>query len=173
MMGTLYDTWLERMDSYYESQYFESVIDDLVQFHGGGSEGRDAKGKIFNAGYEVFIYAFFIGLYYGERKPLVGEKRKFRMEMNSWGKKGSEPERQSYTILQKYIFAALVAKSNIDLLGLDRGDVSAKEVCDELMTTLNEYANMGFYLMSNEMKRNLGQFFENDGLLKFLRQFIP
>lgn len=171
-METLYDAWLDRMDSYYEAQYFEPVIDELVQFHGGGTTGRDAKGKIFNAGYEVFIYAFFIGLYYGERRPLSGEKRKFRMEMKLWGRKGSEPDRQSYTILQKYIFAALVAKSNIDLLALDKGEVGVKETCDELMTTLNEYANMGFFLISNEMKRNMGLFFENDGLLKFLRQFV-
>ena len=172
-METLYDAWLERIESYYEAQYFESVIDELVQFRGGGTVGREAKGKIFNAGYEVFIYAFFIGLYYGERRPLNGEKRKFRVTMKEWGRKGSEPDRQSYTILQKYIFAALVAKSNIDLLALDKGELDVKEACDVLMTTLNEYANMGFFLMSNEMKRNMGLFFENDGLLKFLKQFVP
>ena len=172
-METLYDTWLERIDSYYEATYFESVIDELVQFRGGGTAGREAKGKIFNAGYEVFIYAFFIGLYYGERRPLTGEKRKFRMEMKFWGRKGSEPERQSYTILQKYIFAALVAKSDIDLLALDKGELGVKEACDVLMTTLNEYANMGLYLMNNEMNRNMGLFFENDGLLRFLKQFVP
>lgn len=172
-METLYDAWLERIESYYEAQYFESVIDELVQFRGGGTVGREAKGKIFNAGYEVFIYAFFIGLYYGERRPLNGEKRKFRVTMKELGRKGSEPDRQSYTILQKYIFAALVAKSNIDLLALDKGELDVKEACDVLMTTLNEYANMGFFLMSNEMKRNMGLFFENDGLLKFLKQFVP
>ena len=69
-MESLYETWLNRMDSYYESKYKEPVVDFLCQYGGGSADGRMAKGKIFNAGYEVFIYAFFVGLYYGERKPL-------------------------------------------------------------------------------------------------------
>lgn len=171
-MESLYNTWLKRIDSYYEEKFFESVIDPLVQFHGGSVDGRNAKGKIFNAGYEVFIYAFFLGIYYGERKPLTGEKRKFRMEMETWGRKSTEQGRKSYKILQKYVFVALVAKSDIDLIALDKGGIDTKEACDTLMRTLNEYANSGFYLMKNEMDRKEGAFFENDGLLKFLRNFI-
>ena len=70
-MESLYDTWLSREDSYYEEKFKESIIENLCQFHGGTADGRKAKGKFFNAGYEVFIYAFFLGLYYGERKPLT------------------------------------------------------------------------------------------------------
>lgn len=172
-MEALFETWLEREDSYYEEQYYEPVIEELCQFHGGSVDGRNAKGKLFNAGYEVFIYAFFVGLYYGERRPLSGGKRKFRVTMKEWGRKSREADRQSYTILQKYIFVALVAKSNIDLLALDKGEMGAEEACDELMSTLNEFANMGFYLMHNEMNRHLGLFFENEGLLKFLKNFVP
>lgn len=170
-MEMLFETWLDRIDSYYEEQYYSSVIEELCQYHGGSSDGRLAKGKLFNAGYEVFIYAFFLGLYYGERTPLTGEKKKFRMEMASWGRKKGEADRKSYTILQKYIFTALVAKSNVDLIALDKGEVSSKDVCDTLMTTLNEYANSGFQLMRNEMDRKSGVFFENTGLLQMIRNF--
>ena len=155
-MEILFETWLNRIDSYYEEQYFSSVVEELCQYHGGSSDGRVAKGKLFNAGYEVFIYAFFLGLYYGERTPIEGEKRKFRMEMSTWGRKKNEEGRKSYTILQKYIFTALVAKSNIDLIALDKGEVSTNDVCDTLMTTLNEFANSGFRLMKNEMDRKEG-----------------
>lgn len=172
-MESLYETWLKRMDSYYEVQYREPVIEYLVQFKGGSVDGRVGKGKIFNAGYEVFIYAFFLGLYYGERKPLSGEKMKFRMEMFTWGRKSKEVDRKSYTILQKYVFTALVTKSDIDLLALDKGDVDVNEVCDTLMTTLNEYANSGLYLMKQQIDKNPDCFFENTGLLEFIKNFCP
>lgn len=170
-MESLYEMWLNRIDSYFEEKFFEPIVKELCQYHGGSTDERIAKGKTFNAGYEVFVYAFFIGLYYGERKPLVGEKRKFRMEMSAWGKKKNELGRKSYTILQKYIFIALVAKSDIDLIALDKGEISVKDVCDVLMTTLNEYANSGFYLMNDQMNRKPGYFFENRGLLDFMQQF--
>lgn len=172
-METLYETWLNRIDSYYEEKFFEPIVEELCQYHGGSVDGRVAKGKTFNAGYEVFIYAFFLGLYYGERKPLSGEKRKFRMEMITWGKKKNEMGRKSYTILQKYIFTALVAKSDIDMIALDKGEIDVKDVCDVLMTTLNEYANSGFYLMKDQMEKKPECFFENSGLLEFIKNFCP
>ena len=79
--------------------------------------------------------------------------------------------RKSYTILQKYIFTALVAKSDIDLIALDKGDIEVKDVCDVLMTTLNEYANSGFYLMKDQMEKKPECFFENSGLLEFIKNF--
>ena len=72
-MNTLYESWLNRIDSYYEEQFFEPIVEELSQYRGGTTDDRVAKGKLFNAGYEVFIYAFFLGLYYGERRPLIGE----------------------------------------------------------------------------------------------------
>lgn len=170
-MDTLFETWLNREDSYFEEQYYEPVVEELCQFRGGSTDTRMSKGKIFNAGYEVFIYAFFLGLYCDERTPLKGSTRKFRMAMSSWGRKSTEIGRESYTILQRYIFIALVAKSDIDLIALDKGDLVVDDVCKVLMTTLNEYANTGFKIMANEIKKNPTCFFENDGLLKFLKNF--
>ena len=170
-MENLFEIWLNRMDSFYEEQYYEPVVEALCQYHGGSADGRVAKGKLFSAGYEVFIYAFYVGLYYGERTPLKGEKRKFRMEMSTWGRKKNEQGRKSYTILQKYIFTALVAKSDIDLIALDKGENSSKEICDALMITLNEYANTGFGIIKSEMSRNNGKFMENTGLVDFIKNF--
>lgn len=172
-MENLYDAWLQSEDSYYEARFYEPIIEEFCQFHGGSADGRMGKGKVFNAGYEVFIYAFYIGLYYGERMPLEGERRKFRMPMANWGRKTTEKGRTSYTILQNYIFMALIAKSDIDLIELDKGCIEIKDACKVLMKTLNEYANMGFHLIENELRRNPNGFFENDGLLKFIQNFCP
>ena len=171
-MATLYETWLNRMDSYYEERYYEPVIEALCQYHGGSADRRDGKGKIFNAGYEVFIYAFFLGLYYGERTPLEGPRRKFRMEMCTWGRKSTETGRKDYTLLQKYIFAALIAKSNIDLLAVDKGELSLDDACDILMKTLNEYANTGFQQILPPGKDEIdSKLFEDTGLLDMIRNF--
>lgn len=172
-MESLYEAWLDRIESYYEIQYKKTVIEYLCQYGGGSVDGRKAKGKIFNAGYEVFIYAFFLGLYYGERKPLSGQKDKFLMKMSEWGGKKNQSDRKSYRIIQKYIFVALVAKSDIDLIGLDKGDVEVKDACDVLMKTLNEYANSGFQLMKSEIDKNHDIFFENTGLLEFIKKICP
>lgn len=170
-MVTLYETWLNRMDSYYEERYYEPVIEELCQYHGGSAEARDGKGKIFNAGYEVFIYAFFLGLYYGERTPLKGSKRKFRMEMATWGRKSTEAGRKDYTVLQKYVFAALIAKTDIDLIELDKGGITNDEACDRLMTTLNEYANTGFQQILPLRQEHMAlQMMDNTGLMELIRR---
>lgn len=171
-METLYNTWLERDDSYYEEHFFEPVVEALCQYRGGSVDGRDGKGKIFNAGYEVFIYAFFLGLYLGERTKLNAPKRKFRMKMREWGHKSTERGRKDYCLLQKYIFAALVAKSNIDLTSLDRGELSLDDACKILMETLNQYANTGFHHLYPNPEKNGAlntKYFENDGLLNEIR----
>lgn len=171
-MATLYETWLNRMDSFYEERYYEPVVETLCQYHGGSVQGRDGKGKIFNAGYEVFIFAFFLGLYYGERTPLQGPKRKFRMEMHTWGRKSTETGRKDFTLLQKYIFVALIAKSDIDLLAVDKGVLSLDDACDILMTTLNEYANTGFQQILPPGKEEIdSKLLENNGLLDMIRNF--
>jgi len=171
-MATLYDTWLNRIDSYYEERYFKPVIEELCQYHGGSVDARDGKGKFFNAGYEVFIYAFFLGLYYGERTPLSGPKRKFRMEMFTWGRKSTEVGRKDFTVIQKYIFAALIAKSDIDLIAVDNGSLSLDNACDILMTTLNEYANTGFQQLLPPKQEHLNtKLLENEGLMNLIRNF--
>jgi hypothetical protein len=91
--------------------------------------------------------------------------------MSSWGRKKNEEGRKSYTILQKYVFAALVAKSDVDLLALDKGDLDVNKACDALMTTLNEYANTGFHLLKNMIDKDMESVFENDGLLNFIKNF--
>lgn len=104
---------------------------------------------------------------------MTGNVLKFRMTMSSWGRKKNETDRKSYTVLQKYIFAALVAKTNIDFIRLDKGDLDVNDVCKDLMTTLNEYANTGFYLIQGEMKKNQDAFFESTGLLKLMEKLCP
>lgn len=174
MEAPLYEAWLERIDSYYQESYATNIIEEYSQYGGGRDDSREGKGKIFGAGYEVFIYAFFIGLYYGERKPLIGPKKKFRMRMRDWGNVNPkvQKDRQKYNQIQRYIFMALVAKSDIDLIALDRGDLTVDEVTDILMETLNEYTNQGLYLIRNKQRIDPDFFYGNMAFLDFLNMNI-
>ena len=57
---SLYDAWLECRNSQFESEPFlEPIIKRYCYWHGGTDEKVDIKGKVFNAAYEIYIYAFF------------------------------------------------------------------------------------------------------------------
>ncbi|MBD5420811.1 MAG: hypothetical protein HDR47_06230 [Bacteroides sp.] len=66
--------------------------------------------------------------------------------------------RNKYVAIQRYIFAALVARTDIDLVEYDKGNVSTEDAVNMLMETLNEYANGGFYYI-NEILAQQNDFF--------------
>lgn len=174
METPLYEAWLERIDSYYQETFAVNIIEAFCQYGGGNNETREGKGKVFGAGYEVFIYAFFIGLYSGERRPLIGPKKKFRMRMRDWGNvnPNAQKGRKKYTKIQGYIFMALVAKSDIDFIALDKGELSVDDACNILMTTLNEYTNQGLFMIRAKMQDNPGFFYGNTDFIDFLKAVI-
>lgn len=58
----LYDLWARRTPRW-EIRYEQSIIRQFCEYGKGATTMRDDRGKIFGAGYEIFIVAFFIGLY--------------------------------------------------------------------------------------------------------------
>lgn len=169
----LYVTWLDRDDSYYQESYAVTIVENLCQYGGGTTAGREGKGKILGAGYEVFIYAFFLGLYSGVRRPMLRTaKKKFRMKMRDWGNINEKYQngRKKYKNIQRYIFMSLVAKSNIDFIALDKGELSLDDAATELMTTLNEYANQGFYLMNEKLKSDPKYFVDTTNFIVLLKE---
>jgi len=162
------------MESYYQNGFKVDIIEGFTDFRTATDRSREGKGKFFGAGYEVFIYAFFIGLYSGERKKLIGPKSKFRMTMGSWGSIDTRKQqgRQKYTEIQKYIFMALIAKSDIDLLALDKGELTVEEAVKILMTTLSEYANQGLHMIRSKKQEDPQFFFNNDAFLVYLKEVL-
>ena len=174
LVESLYDAWLESTNSQFEEEPFlEPIIKRYCYWHGGTTEKVDIKGKVFNAAYEIYIYAFFLGLYAGKRRPLIGKKRDFSMEMKRWGSINLSmfPDRKTYTQIQKYVFAALIAKSEIDLLAIDRGDMSVQDGVSILMKTLSEYVNGGFYLMRDKMSSIPDYFDGQQSFLSFISKY--
>lgn len=174
METPLYNAWLERIDSYYQEVFAVNIIEAFSQYGGGNDVTREGKGKMFGAGYEVFIYAFFIGLHSGIRRPLIGPTKKFRMRMKDWGNvnPNAQKGRKKYIEIQKYIFMALVAKSDIDFIALDKGELLVDVACKVLMKTLNEYTNQGLFMMRAKMQDNPDFFYGNTDFLDFFKAVV-
>lgn len=165
-MHKLYEAWAKR-DVFFEIGFRDTIIEDYCQYKGGTSEGQKAKGKTFNAGYEIFIYAFFLGLYADERRKLDGDVSKFGQPIQYWGNV-SQKGRKQYSRIRDYMFVAAATKSNIDFVKVDKGEISMNDAVTEMIKVMNEYANGGFYLMNSQMEKIPNYFFENEGFLQYL-----
>jgi len=171
-MEKLYDAWAGRNPEW-ETKYEDSIIRTFCDYGRGTTSLQEARGKVFGAGYEILIIAFFLGLYYDKRRPLVGDSSKRKtlgQPIKYWGNIDSKPGRMAYPNLRKYIFAALVARSDIDLVAVDKGDVSIKKVVDTLMDTMEEYMNWGLDYIAEKLEDNPNYFFKETA---FLRLFLP
>lgn len=71
---TLYNLWAKR-NVYFEKELEESVIRKVADYGSGASSYNSAKGFSLGGGYEVYILAFFMGLYANKRRPIEGEKK--------------------------------------------------------------------------------------------------
>ena len=164
----LYDLWA-KSNPKFEKHYESDVIRKLSDYGIGASEATSAKGKILGGGYEPYIMAFFIGLYAGKKLPLNAEAKGLGQPVGFWGNLDSKKGRNAYPQLREYIFTALVAKTDIDFLALDKGEISAAQVVSQLKETMEEYANYGFSVMKDKMDQNENYFYNNTA---FLNMFL-
>ncbi len=173
-MENLYDIWGKRNPGW-EIKYQEPIIDVFCDYGRGSSKLQGDRGKIFGAGYEMFIIAFFIGLYNDKRKPLVKDTNKiktFGQPIQYWGNLEGRFGRTSYGKIRNYIFAALVAKTDVDFVALDKGEITVRKVVDDLMTTMEEYANFGFDYITEKMEEDPDYFFKETAFLRIFLKFI-
>lgn len=167
----LYDLWAKRNPKF-EKQYEGSVLRVLSDYGVGASELTSAKGKILGAGYEPYILAFFLGLYANKRIPLSADTKVLGQPLMYWGNLDSKKGRNAYPKLRENIFVALVARTDIDLLGLDRGDVEPKEVVSQLIQTMEEYANYGFAEIEDKLENQPDFFYQNTGFLSLFMNLM-
>lgn len=168
----LIDIWGRRSPKF-EKKYEKSVIRVISDYGVGASEHTGAKGKILGAGYEPYIMAFFIGLYANKRLPLSensDDVKGFGQPIQYWGNLDSKKFRHAYPALRSYIFIALVAKTDVDWIALDKGDIKANTVVASLVETMEEYANYGFAVMEEKLNEDKGYFFSHRSFLDIFLQ---
>ena len=171
-MEKLFDLWGKR-NPQWETKYENELLRQFTDYGRGSSQYQDARGKTFGAGYELYIIAYFIGLYSNQTKPLVEDasKRKgFGQPIKYWGSQENRNGRTSYTRIQEYIFASLVARTEIDYLSLDKGEIEPSKVVDKLIDKMESYANYGFSYMHEQLENNPNRYFRESA---FLNEILP
>lgn len=163
----LFEVWARRNPNY-EKRYEDSIIKQFTDFGKGSSSYQESRGKIFGAGYEIYIIAFFIGLYFNRRKKLNPDSSKckgFGQAIQYWGNRENRGFRKQYNDIQQYIFSALVARSDVDFIMLDKDKIKVSKAVDILIETMEEYANFGFDYIEDKMTDNPDHFFKNSAFL--------
>lgn len=168
----LFDTWASR-NPQWETKY-EDLIKSICNYGKGETSMREVSSKFFGAGYELFIIAFFIGLYSNRRKPLIDDVTKcknFGWSIENWGNIERRNNRKQYPKIREYIFAALVARTDFDFIALERGETTLRKAVDALITTMEEYANFGFQYIRERSEDNPNWIFKETAFLEIFMGF--
>lgn len=173
-METIYELWGKRNPKF-EKRYQEAILDVFCDYGRGVNSYQDVRGKIFGAGYEVYIIAFFIGLYFDQVKPLVADNAKRKVlgqPIMYWGNIEERTGRRAYPKIREFIFSALVARTDIDWLALDKGEIAPSAVVDKLINKMEQYANFGFDFIQEKLEQDPNYFFKESAFLNIFTSFL-
>ena len=166
-MDNLFDKWKTKIPKY--SKVHKDLFTALSKKYGAEGEKKINLGKNFSTNYELYMYAFFLGLYNREFVPIPEEEKKidFSHHIQYWGSKSS-PIRKDFTNLQENIFMALVTKTDIDLIALEKGEISDDEVVRSLIKTMESYTNGGLILIKEKLEDNPNYFLQSTSFLDMI-----
>lgn len=175
-MESLFDAWSKKNPEW-EKKYAELLMEPFTDYGRGTSQYTVSRGKIFGAGYEMFIIGFFIGLYFDRTKKLPDDKSKrkdFGHPIMFWGSQEGKLKlgRTSYKKIQEYMFAALIAKTDIDFISLEKGETSVNDAANSLKNKMEEYANYGFHYLEEMLEDDPNSLFKESAFLKIFTSFI-
>ena len=168
-MKNLFEKWKEKIPKY-DLQYRELLFDKLTRKGGGSEQSREDRGKQFSNNYELYIYAFFLGLYYDEFCPISEKSKKvdFKHAIQFWGSKANRLDRKDFTNLQENMFVALIAKTNIDLVALEKGELLEDDAVNLLIKTMESYTNGGLILIKEKLEENPYHFLQPISFLNMI-----
>lgn len=166
-MENLFDKWKTKIPKY--SEVHKDLFASLSQKFGAEGEKKINLGKHFSTNYELYMYSFFLGLYKNEFLPIPNGEKKidFSHHIQYWGSK-SNALRKDFTNLQENIFIALVAKTNIDILALEKGEIDEDEVIKQLIHTMESYTNGGLILIKEKIDENPNYFLQPTSFLNMI-----
>lgn len=169
----LYDIWAAR-NPQWEKRYEEKILKNFCDYGRGATNLREDRGKVFGGGYEIFIVAFFIGLYFNQKRKLIEDTQKRKtlgQPIQYWGNLDSVKGRKAYPKLREFIFTALIARTDIDFIALEKGEITPRKAVDMLMQTMEEYANFGFHFMEDKLIDDPNYFFRETAFLEIFLAF--
>lgn len=167
-MNNLFDKWKTRIPNF--SEVHKDLFASLSQKFGAEGEKKINLGKHFSTNYELYIYAYFLGLYNDEFVPIPdGEKKiNFSHHIQHWGSKTTVSARKDFTNIQENIFIALVAKTEMDLVTLEKGELDDDEAVKSLIKTMESYTNGGLILIKEKLEENPNYFLQPTSFLDMI-----
>ena len=172
MLGELYRLWSGR-NPQWEIRYEENIIRRFCDYGVGANNNTDNRARILGAGYEIFIIAFFIGLYSNRKRALFqdnNQRSSFGYPIINWGN-SDRGGRRSYPKLREYIFIALISRTDIDFIALEKGEITPYRAVDMLIQTMEEYANYGFAFIEDKLVYNPNYFYNERAFLEIFLSF--
>ena len=172
-MDNLFEKWKTKIPKYGEE--FREKLFEALAGKAATEKTRIDLGRHFTTNYELYMYAFFLGLYRNEFLPISEKTKKvdFSHHIQYWGSKGNRLERKDFTILQEYIFAALVAKSDVDFIALEKGNITEDDAVKELLNIMESYTNGGLTLITEKYDENPNFFLQPTSFLMLILDSKP
>ncbi len=167
-MKNLYDKWKTKIPKY--SEVYKDLFNSLSQKYGAEGEKKTNFGKHFSTNYELYTYAFFLGLYNNEFIPIPDNEKKtdFSHHIQHWGSKSTISARKDFTNLQENMFLALLAKTEVDLIALEKGEIEEEDVVKSLIRTMECYTNGGLQLIKEKIEDNPNYFLQPTSFLDMI-----
>jgi hypothetical protein len=167
-MDNLFDKWKTKIPRYSEAH--KDLFNSLSQKFGAEGEKKLNLGKHFSTNYELYMFAFFLGIYNDEHVPIPDKEKKidFSHHIQHWGSKTTISTRNDFTNLQENIFLALIAKTDVDLIQLEKGGIKEEEVVKALIHTMESYTNGGLILIKEKIEENTNYFLQPTSFLNLI-----
>lgn len=168
-MKSLFEKWKTK-EPEFDIEFKELLFDRLTRKGGGSEQAKEDRGKQFANNYELYIYAFFLGLYNDEFQPIEKgvQKVSFRYQISLWGSKANRFDRKDFTNLQENIFIALMAKTDVDLVALEKGELDEDDAVKALIKTMESYTNGGLILIKEKLEENPNYFLQPTSFLNMI-----
>lgn len=170
-MKYLKSIWAERVPNY--NAGYQTIFDKLANKANEGGDREEMAsetGKVFATQYELYIYAFFLGLYANERQESTS-KSNFGHKISEWGKKSRKSLRESFIEIQDFMFISLVTMSDINFIELERSidENEIKKAVSKLNDLMESFANGGLQLIQDKLEDNENYFISSlEAPLNFL-----
>jgi len=167
-MNNLFEKWKTKIPKY--SVVHKDLFASLSQKFGAEGEKKINLGKHFSTNYELYTYAFFLGLYNNEYSPIPDKEKKtdFSHHIQHWGSKTTITTRKDFTNLQENIFIAIIAKTDIDLVELEKGELDEDQAIKLIIKTMESYTNGGLILIKEKLEENPNYFLQPTSFLNLI-----
>jgi len=140
---------------------YEHLFERFARKGGGSEEVRLEKAKIFRNYYELYIYAFFLGL---------RRSKQFNIEQVKMSKQNALTiEEWKPAELRDYLVACVLAEANIPLRDYDQMiESEIAEKSRELRKILEEYTCGGLSIIDDQFKEDKQFFIETFAFTEFV-----